>query len=113
MPRLSADVSFTHRSFHGFFVTDDLSLRGNGVASYDESDTLTAPNDPRLADGGGYPVTVFAPLSNAAPRTFLTPEKNIGEARTSVWDGFGLTLNSRLRNGLIAQVVRAPCWGAR
>jgi hypothetical protein len=31
-------------------------------------------------------------------------EEDIGEARTSVWDGFELTLNSRLRNGLVAQV---------
>jgi hypothetical protein len=104
MPRLSADVSFTHRSFHGFFVTDDLSRRAGGVASYYESYTLTAPTDSRLADGGGYPVTVFVPRSNAAPTTFLTREENIGEPRTSVWDGFELTLNSRLRNGLVAQV---------
>jgi hypothetical protein len=104
MPRLSADVSFTHRSFHGFFVTDDLSRRAGGVNSYYESYTLTAPNDSRLADGGSYPVTVFVPLSNAAPTTFLTREENIGEPRTSVWDGFELTLNSRLRNGLVAQV---------
>ena len=27
MPRVSADVSYTHRSFHGFFVTDDLNRR--------------------------------------------------------------------------------------
>jgi hypothetical protein len=43
-------------------------------------------------------------LSNAAPQTFLTPESNIGEDRSSVWDGFELALNSRLRNGLVAQV---------
>jgi hypothetical protein len=104
MPRLSADVSYTHRSFHGFFVTDDLNRRAGGVGSYYESYTLTAPSDPRLAGGGGYPVTVFVPLTNAAPATFLTPESNIGEDRSSVWDGVELALNSRLRNGLVAQV---------
>jgi hypothetical protein len=107
MPRLSGDVSFTHRSFHGFFVTDDLTRRTGGVASYYESYTLTAPSDPRLAAGGGYPVTVFVPTAAAnavAPQRFLTRESNIGEERTSVWDGFELTLNSRLRNGLVAQV---------
>ena len=25
VPRVSADFSYTHRSFHGFFVTDDLN----------------------------------------------------------------------------------------
>jgi hypothetical protein len=107
MPRLSADVSFTHRSFHGFFVTDVINRRQGGVGSYYESYTLTAPQDSRLADGGGYPVTVFVPTAAAAavaPQLLLTRESNIGEERESVWDGFELTLNSRLRNGLIAQV---------
>ena len=27
--RVSADFSYTHRTFHGFFVTDDLTRRGN------------------------------------------------------------------------------------
>ena len=102
--RLSADFSFTHRSWHGFFVTDDLNRRAGGVASHYESYTLTAPSDPRLAGGGGYPVTVFVPLTNAAPSTILMREEDIGEARSSVWDGFEFSLNSRLRNGLVAQV---------
>jgi hypothetical protein len=107
MPRLSADVSFTHRSFHGFFVTDVLNRRAGGVSSYYESYTLTAPTDSRLAGGGGYPVTVFVPTAAAnavAPQTFLTRESNIGDERTSVWDGVELALNSRLRNGLVAQI---------
>jgi hypothetical protein len=107
MPRLSADASFTHRSFHGFFVTDVLNRRAGGVASYYESYTLTAPTDSRLADGGGYPVTVFVPTlaaAQAAPQLVLTNESSIGDERSSVWDGFELTLNSRLRNGLVAQV---------
>jgi len=103
-PRLSGEVSFTHRSFTGFFVTDDLNRRTGGVASYYESYTLTAPTDSRLADGGAYPVTVFVPLTNAAPSTILMREKDLGEERSSVWDGFELALNSRLRNGLIAQI---------
>ncbi len=80
-PRLSGEVSFTHRSFTGFFVTDDLNRRAGGVASYYESYTLTAPSDSRLADGGAYPVTVFVPLTNAAPSTILMREKDLGEER--------------------------------
>ena len=65
LPRVSADVSFTHRTFHGFFVTDDVNRQQGGVASYYETYTLTAPRDPRLAGGGGYPITVYVPTAAA------------------------------------------------
>ncbi len=105
-PRVSADVSFTHRSFHGFFVTDDLNRRGN-VNSYYETYTLTAPRDPRLANGGGYPITVYVPTDAAqavAPRRYMTRESDFGPERESVWDGFGFSVNARLRNGLTTQI---------
>ena len=107
VPRVSADFSFTHRSFHGFFVTDDLTRQQGGVQSYYETYTLTAPQDSRLADGGGYPVTVYVPTAAAnavAPRLFLTRESTFGAERQSVWDGFDITLNARLRGGLTTQV---------
>jgi hypothetical protein len=107
LPRVSADFSFTHRSFHGFFVTDDLNRQAGGVQSYYETYTLTAPSDSRLAGGGGYPVTVYVPTAAAnavAPRLFLTRESTFGAERKSVWDGFDITLNARLRGGLTTQV---------
>jgi hypothetical protein len=105
-PRVSADFSATHRSFHGFFVTDDLTRRGN-INSHYETYTLTAPQDSRLPGGGGYPITVYVPTAAAnavAPVRFMMREKDLGAERDSVWDGFDVTLNARLRNGLTAQV---------
>jgi len=105
-PRMSAEFSFTHRSFHGFFVTDDLTRRGN-INSYYETYTLTAPQDSRLAGGGGYPVTVFVPTqaaNNVAPQRTLIRERDLGAERQSVWDGFDVTMNARFRNGLTAQI---------
>jgi len=105
-PRVSADVSFTHRSFHGFFVTDDLTRRGN-INSYYETYALTAPQDSRLAGGGGYPITVYVPTVAAAavaPQTYMTRETDFGDERKSVWDGFDLTLNARPRSGLTTQI---------
>jgi hypothetical protein len=70
-----------------------------------ETYTLTAPVDPRLPGGGGYPVKVYAvtAAAGATPaKTFQTLESNIGPTRDSHWDGFDFTLNSRLRSGLIA-----------
>jgi len=106
MPRISGEFSFTHRSFHGFFVTDDLTRQGN-LNQYYETYTLTAPQDSRLADGGGYPVLVYVPTAAAnavAPQRLLLPEGELGAERESVWDGFELTVNARLRSGLTAQV---------
>jgi hypothetical protein len=106
IPRVSADFSFTHRTFHGFFVTDDLTRRGN-INSYYETYTLTAPVDPRLPDGGGYQITRYLPTPaalNVAPQSFLMREKDLGAERSSQWDGFDITLNARLRGGLTTQL---------
>jgi hypothetical protein len=106
-PRVSAEVSYAHRTWYSFFVTDDLTRRDGGVASYYDSYTLTAPQDPRLTDGGGYPITVFVPTVAAAgvsARNYLTLESEIGAERDSHWDGVDVTVSARLRNGLTAQV---------
>jgi hypothetical protein len=107
LPRISAEVSYAHRTWHSFFVTDDLTRRDAGVASYYDSYTLTAPPDTRLANGGGYPITVYVPkvaAAGVAARQYLTLETDFGPARDSHWDGVDVTVNARLRNGLTAQV---------
>jgi len=104
VPRVSADFSYTHRRFHGFFVTDDINR--NPATSY-ESYTLTAPNDPRLVDGGGYPVTVYVPTAAAnavTPQTILRNETYYGDERISKWDGFEFTVNARMSNGIMTQI---------
>jgi hypothetical protein len=104
LPRVSGDFSYTHRSFHGFFVTDDLN---RPVATSYENYTLTAPNDPRLADGGNYPVLVYVPTAaaNAAgTQTILRRESYFGDERSSTWDGFEVAVNARMRSGLVTQV---------
>jgi hypothetical protein len=108
LPRVSADVSFTHRVFHGFFVTTDLNKQAGGVltgspaGSY-ETYTLTAPQDSRLPDGGGYPITVYAPTAAAnavAAKPYLVRESDLGAERDRHWDGFEINVNARLRGGL-------------
>ena len=105
IPRLSADLSYTHRAFHGFFVTDDLTRPG--ASSFYETYSLTAPTDSRLANGGGYPITVYVPTAAAAAvpaKTYLTSETDFGPERDSHWDGIDFTLNARLRAGFTASV---------
>jgi hypothetical protein len=97
MPRMSVEVSYTRRDFHGFLVTDDLNRNVN--TAY-ETYTLTAPVDARLPNGGGYPITVYSPLSAAAAKTYLTWDTDFGPERTSYWHGADVTFNARLRGGL-------------
>jgi hypothetical protein len=104
IPRVSAEVSYTHRTFHGFFVTDDLT-RNVGTAY--ETYTLTAPADPRLPNGGGYPITVYVPTAAAAAvpaKTYFTNETDFGPERDSHWDGVDFTLNARLRAGFTTSI---------
>jgi hypothetical protein len=105
-PRISAEFAYTHRVWHGFFLTDDLTRQGN-INSFYETYTLTAPSDSRLADGGGYPVTVYVPTAaaNAVPaQRILIKESEVGAERSSTWDGYEIMLNARFRNGLTTQI---------
>jgi len=107
LPRVSAEVSYAHRTWHSFFVTDDLTRQQGGPASYYDTYTLIAPTDERLADGGAYPITVYVPTVAAAAvsaRNYLTLETDFGPERDSHWDGVDITVSARLRSGLTAQV---------
>ncbi|PWT82414.1 MAG: hypothetical protein C5B57_08735 [Blastocatellia bacterium] len=104
IPRVSVEVSYTRRNFFGFLVTDDLNRNINtSYVTY----TLTAPVDPRLPNGGGYPITSYIPTNaaNAIPsKPYLTWESDFGPERTSYWHGVDFTVNTRLREGLTASV---------
>jgi hypothetical protein len=102
VPRVSGDFSYTHRSFRGFFVTDDLAR--NAATAY-ETYALVAPADSRLPNAG-QPITFYTVRSaaNVTAQTILRPESFFGPERSSTWDGFDLTLNARLRRGVTIQV---------
>ena len=103
LPRVSADFSFTHRTFHGFLVTNDLARNVNSAY---ETYTLTAPDDPRLPGSvAGQPITFYSVTSaaNVAAQRFLTWETTYGPERDSHWDGFDITLNARTRQGVTVQ----------
>jgi hypothetical protein len=99
-PRVSGEFSYTHRRWHGFFVNADSSRSVDDFESY----TLTAPADSRLPDGGAYPITVLVPKTAGASTKYYTNETDFGSERKSTWDGFDITFNARLSQGLTAQV---------
>ena len=102
LPRVSVDVAYAHRSFYSFIVTDNL----NRDPSQYDAWTINAPSDPRLPNGGGYPITIYTPTAAAAAiaaQNYITWETDFGPARSSYWQGVDFTINARMRRGLTLQ----------
>ncbi len=101
-PRVSLDVGYNRRWFGGFTVTDNLV---RDPSQYDKW-VITAPKDPRLPGGGGYPITLYtatAAASALAAQNYVTFETDYGPERINYWHGVDVTLNARLRQGLTLQ----------
>ena len=99
--RVSIDVNYSRRWWGNFYVTQNRALT---AADYDEV-TLTAPQDPRLPGGGGYPVAFLVRNNRQAlgvSDPYYTSDKDFGD-ETHYWHGVDVTLNARLRNGLSLQ----------
>jgi Carboxypeptidase regulatory-like domain len=103
---LRSGVSMTagyYRNWYGnFLVTDNLAVTPADFNSY----CITAPSDPRLPGGGGYPVCGLAdvvPAKFGQVNSAVTQASNFGEQKL-VNDFFNVTVNARLGSGLL--------WGA-
>jgi hypothetical protein len=103
LPRVSVDVAYARRSFYSFIITDN---QVRDPSQYDAW-TINAPSDPRLPDGGGYPITIYTPTAAAAAipaQNYITWETDFGPARSSYWQGVDFTVNARTRQGLTLQL---------
>jgi hypothetical protein len=104
LPRMSIELGYARRWWHGFTVTDN-TLRGPD--DYQEW-TITAPTDPRLPNGGGYPITLHTVSAAAAARgaqNIITFDSDfIGDDHENYWHGVDVTFNARLRQGLTLQI---------
>ena len=102
LPRVSADVAYSRRSFHSFNITDK---QARNPSQYDAW-MINAPSDSRLPGGGDYPITLYTPTAAAAAipaQNYITWETDFGPARTSYWQGVDFTINARVRQGLTLQ----------
>jgi hypothetical protein len=101
-PRVAVDVSYFRRWYGNFRVTDNLALAASDYDSFG----ITAPSDPRLPGGGGYPV---GDLIDLKPAKFGLPTDNFNTLaskygkQTEHWQGIDATINARLRDGLLLQ----------
>ena len=100
-PRVALEVSYNRRVWSNFFVTHNRALT---AADYDTV-TLTAPLNPLLPDGGGYPVTFLTRNTRSALGAtdwYYTTTDDFGD-ETHYWHGVDLSFNARMRTGLVLQ----------
>jgi hypothetical protein len=99
--RVSVDVSYSRRWWGNFFVTHNAALT---AADWNEV-TLTAPTDPRLPAGGGYPVSYLVRNGGqafGATDSYYTTTSDFGD-EVRYWHGVDVSFNARFARGLVVQ----------
>ena len=93
LPSVSLDVGYFRRRYYNFSAVDD---RSNNPEDWDQY-TVTVPVDPRLPDGGGFPITLIDlnPAAVAAPDNITTHANTFG-GRSRTWHGVDLNFSARL-----------------
>jgi hypothetical protein len=111
MERVSLEAGYNRRHFrfkYGTPAGQGTVIDNVLVAPSDyEKWTITAPSDPRLPGGGGYPIAMYALTAAAAARgaqNYITTDSDFGPERKDYWHGVDITLNARLPNSLNLQV---------
>jgi hypothetical protein len=110
-PRVALDVSYNRRSWGNFFVTDNLAL---GPEDFDEV-TITAPQNPKLPDGGGFPVTFLTRNERTAlgaTDNYFTKADEYGDV-TAYWHGIDAQISARLGGRLFVQLGPSGGRGVR
>ena len=98
---VSLDAGYFRRWYGNFLATDNLAL---AAADFNQF-SVVAPNDSRLPGGGGQTI---GGLVNVVPTKFgqtnnlLTFADNYG-TQVENWQGFDVSVNARLRGGVLAQ----------
>jgi hypothetical protein len=104
-PRVSVEFGYYRRwwpIYDGTDVTDNILVASGDYTPF----SITAPSDSRLPNGGGY---VIPGIYNITAAGAAAGTENVQRAATNFgsysryWDGFDLTAQARLRNGVTLQ----------
>ena len=101
LPRVAVDFGYNRRWWGNHFFTDNRALT---TADFDIA-TMTAPSNPNLPNGGGYPVRFYTRNMRSAlgaVDNYYTFASDYGDV-TTYWHGFDVTVNARMSNGLTFQ----------
>jgi hypothetical protein len=95
---VSVDASYFRRWYNNFAVVDNLLVGAEDYTRF----TITAPLDPRLPDGGGYPVSSLDlnPAKVGQVSNFTTLTDKYGK-QFEHWNGVDLSLSARSRGGFV------------
>ena len=111
LPRVAIDVSYNRRWWGNFFFTDNLAL---GPQDFNEV-TIAAPQNEKLPDGGGYPVTFLtrnARTALGATDNYFTTGDDYGDP-TVYWHGVDAQISARLAGQLFVQLGSSGGRGVR
>ena len=109
--RVALDVSYSRRWWGNFFFTDNLAL---SPSDFDQV-TITAPQNPNLPGGGGYPLTFLTRNANSplgATSNYYTFASDYGDV-TAYWHGVDAQVSARLTNRLFVQAGSSTGRGVR
>lgn len=100
MPRLSVNLAYFRRIEGNFHVTDNVLVDPSDYNQY----FVDVPVDNRLPDSGGTIDGLYDlnPAKLGQNRNIVTLASDYGQ-RIQHWNGFDLSLNARLANGLVVQ----------
>jgi hypothetical protein len=99
--QMAIEVSYSRRWWGNFFTTNNAALT---AADWDQV-TLSAPQNPMLPDGGGYPVTFLVRNARQAVGVsdpYYTRNQDFGD-ETHYWHGVDVSFSARLRGSLFVQ----------
>ena len=102
LSNMSVDLSYFRRWYGNFVVTDDRAIAASDFDAF----SITAPSDPLLPGGGGYPVAGLYDLKpekfGVPADNFFTRAQNYGDQFEN-WNGFDISINLRPGGGVLLQ----------
>ena len=101
LERLAVEVSYLHRSYGNFVLTDNLSVAPSDFTQF----SMVAPVDARLPNGGGQTISGLYdvnPGKFGQTNNFVTLSKNYGDV-SHTWQGVDVSTNIRAMKGLTFQ----------
>ena len=104
MPRLSASLSYFRRVYGNFNVVDNEALSRSDFTQF----SVVAPTDARLPTSSQTITGLFDQNRAVTNKNVVKSASQFGE-QISHWDGFDVSIDTRLGNGLLLQ--GGASWG--